>query len=181
MAHSNITTDLIARGLAERMTTICAGLAVVFANLADAQAGYPSSTPMAAPDSSPSGLPDGLSALERLAMTGDPVGRDLDRVHRLVDDLRRPIDELHALTVRWSYVRATPTSVDDDQTEWCISCLRAHTFEPVYRRRLCWFCYDMEQRYHRRPSLALLDKHSRGRVTDRDRAADGSIQRRKAA
>jgi hypothetical protein len=177
---SRATTEQTARSLASSMTTIVSVLDRVLSNLSDNQPGYPSSTAFAGPASSvivdDADADVRLNTVERLATRPDPARRDLDRLHELVSALRKPIDELSYIAACWSYVRTTPDSVEDDQVDWCVSCLRTHSFEPTYRLidgvPLCWFCHDMQSRFRHRPSLSLLDKHSRGRVSDTARAAD---------
>lgn len=169
---SSITTNLTAQSLDQRMTAMALAIGRAMSNLEEAQAGYPSSTPGASSASGPSMEPDGLNAVERLAMLRDPARRDLDELHRLVAALCVPVDQLYALVVQWGYLVLTPETLEDDHL-WCTSCIRSHTLNPVYRQRLCWFCFDMLRTYGHRPTLNLLDKHARGRVSRKDREQDG--------
>jgi hypothetical protein len=171
MTRSPTTTHRVAAELAAQMAVVSTSILTALRNLDRAQAGYPTSVVGADPSTTESG--DGLAVLERAALVGDEARDALDRLHRLVADLRVPTVELYSLTLRWSYAPYTPPLRLEDNDEWCDSCLRLQRCEPRYRGRYCWFCHDMRSTFGRLPSLALLERHHRGeRITTSQRAGD---------
>lgn len=153
----------------------------VLGNLADAQGGYPTSTP-GAPPTSGNGASEPSTSTERAALSPDAARAALDRVNRLVRDLAPDIADLYYLTQRWAYETHTPALDLDANVEWCDSCLRGQWCEPRYKSRWCWFCSDYRQRFGRLPSLALLERHHRGeRITEQMRTDDRPGKRIAAA
>jgi hypothetical protein len=124
-----------------------------------------------------------LLPVERMATTSDPARVALRRIGDLVEGLGPQVAELYSLTLQWGYDRHRGVAVgDEDDHEWCESCLRIDRCEPRHRGRLCRWCGDFVSVQGRRPSADLLDAHHRGvRITAAMIAADHPVRSRTKA
>ena len=152
------------------------------ANLDEAQPGFPSSTPGAAPGSGHSREEDPdeahLLPVERMATEPDAARQAQKRVLQLVESMRIQAHELYSLSRTWGFDRQQGKLDLEENDTWCDSCLRLHRCEPRFRGRLCRWCYGFVQSENRHPSVELLDAHHRGvRVTAQMIAADHPARR----
>ena len=157
----------MARMIVKDAVVLAANIDAALIGLANAQGGYPSSTPGAAPSTAPT--PEGerqhLTQPERGALQADPATRDRDMLTRLVRRLCHDLSAAADLAVRLSNPASNHTTVAErtaDDHVWCLNC-RLHGFENVNRpgRRLCRYCEDFKGRWQTLPTRPIIDYHTR--------------------
>lgn len=145
--------------------------------------GIPSSTPKIPPPAGPPMEPLLATAhcVSGLRWCRDFILAVVDRPHHVerclvgrVQNVHRPVVDLHRLTVRWGYDPKKGESADDptllatDLTEmWCRSCLRAGSRYPRYVGDLCQWCWRFHQEQGFLPPPEIIDARARGqRITE---------------
>jgi len=157
------------------------------ANLDEAQPGFPSSTPGAAPGSGRSREEDPdeahLLPVERMATEPDAARQAQKRVLQLVESMRIQAHELYSLSRTWGFDRQQgKLDLEDAVADgWCECHQRVGLNEPIDRdryARTCRWCGDFAASEGRWPSAdLLLARHEGRRITRAMIEADHPVRK----
>lgn len=153
-----------ARAIYADTHTVTAQLDAALRSLEDSMAGYPSTTPGAAPSTSRAAIdpldaidgPVHLTSTERLAMSTDRAQRDLEALRVALIAAHRHLASAAVITLRWGSVRVDDTTVTKrlagavtaDHGIWCRNCSRHGVKEPrAEGKSECRFCADFRRTY----------------------------------
>ena len=176
MSKSPIESERVLAESIAQLQIASAVIVKVFGNLHRGLAGFPTSTPGASPANTHPEVDEGgvvpYTSVERGALTRDPARVDLDRVHRLIDQLHVVAPPLFSLARQWGFDPAQPElDLSGDTGDWCTSCLRIEKCNPRDPSRYahhCRWCGDFIAAQGRHPSIDLLLAHHEGRrITQR--------------
>jgi len=153
------------------ITTIASWINPAIANLQQNQAGWPTSTPGAAPAEAHTTAcahpdcthdrpcpthdtePVTLTPTERCAATHDPATADLDQLHTDLRQLATIAARAARIVTRWAHPGLNRTQIADqlaaiDAVIWCSNCTRYGRHEPREEDRTeCTFCRQFRRDY----------------------------------